>query len=982
MNSEELDPEEVRKRLLQQNNARFQIRNNKLRMTSILYIIIFSSITILQTISIAFFTRGFLLSRQVLDNYSTLNDTTFTDIKELHKFEKAVIIIIDALRFDFVIPDPNSNKPYHNNFDLLYQTSIDYPENSILLKFIADPPTTTLQRLKGLTTGSLPTFVDAGSNFNGDLIEEDNFIKQLYQNNKRITFVGDDTWQALFGPFLNDSYPYDSLNVWDLHTVDNGVIEHIIPFLDKNYQKNWDVLIGHLLGVDHVGHRYGPDHYSMIDKQKQMNDFLKNVMNKIDDDTLLIVFGDHGMDKTGNHGGDSIDELESTLWFYSKQKKFKQLENKLTAYDINSNGANYRQVNQIDLVPTFSLLMGLPIPFNNLGKPIQEVFKTEEEFKLANYITLNQLQTYRQNYNSLKDDEEINSRFNNLMVEKNITKFNLDFANYQDISLEKCKDLWARFDMISIIIGISLFAISLVILIIYSKIVPSIVISQLSQEIVPSIIAMIALLTVISVAIQLILKPSFLTLTWSILLGISVGIILGFIIPIFDRYSPTWLFYSFLDLFRGFWTLIGFLFTILHAIIFASNSFTIWEDKILSFLLITFGFISVVKSLEATNKIDRVMGVYHSISFIVITRISSMITICREEQGSKCEPTFNMTWWSIALIFLQSQVMPSIIAAFYNISGSYQSAAPLWNKCFKYILFSISIYWLLEYIERNQQEEFLLQFEFIKNIDVTNIHFLKFTLARILFGITLIASNFGWSRGPLCVKLDIKNTETSTRQACILGYDNVYGSQYFLLVMNFISLILIFTKPLGQISIFFLTYQILSLVELVEILKIRSNLISPVIFGLLGSYYFFTTGHQATISSINWELGFSLTETIVFPFSHIPIFLNTFGSFIIVGVSISLISLWKTPPSFKPVSLFAKIVENAGTLLSYQSCITLSSLIFATVFKRHLMVWKIFAPRFMMASLVQITLNLVIVIITIGFGSSKLIIQINRVFGK
>ena len=32
-------------------------------------------------------------------------------------------------------------------------------------RFLADPPTTTMQRLKGLTTGSLPTFIDVSANF-------------------------------------------------------------------------------------------------------------------------------------------------------------------------------------------------------------------------------------------------------------------------------------------------------------------------------------------------------------------------------------------------------------------------------------------------------------------------------------------------------------------------------------------------------------------------------------------------------------------------------------------------------------------------------------------------------------------------------------------------------------------------------------------------------------------------------------------------
>lgn len=53
------------------------------------------------------------------------------------------------------------------------------PDNSRLMKFIADPPTTTLQRLKGMTTGSLPTFIDIGSNFASPEINEDNIIDQV-----------------------------------------------------------------------------------------------------------------------------------------------------------------------------------------------------------------------------------------------------------------------------------------------------------------------------------------------------------------------------------------------------------------------------------------------------------------------------------------------------------------------------------------------------------------------------------------------------------------------------------------------------------------------------------------------------------------------------------------------------------------------------------------------------------------------------------
>ena len=91
-------------------------------------------------------------------------------------FDKAVIIIIDALRYDFTVPYSGDPHHFHNALTVLDETARQSPENSFLLPFIADPPTSTLQRLKGLTTGTLPTFIDIGSNFAGNAIEEDNLV--------------------------------------------------------------------------------------------------------------------------------------------------------------------------------------------------------------------------------------------------------------------------------------------------------------------------------------------------------------------------------------------------------------------------------------------------------------------------------------------------------------------------------------------------------------------------------------------------------------------------------------------------------------------------------------------------------------------------------------------------------------------------------------------------------------------------------------
>lgn len=224
------------------------------------------------------FTKGFLLMRIVANNASTCHvdfasNSKHSDQCWMHtSYKKAVFIIVDGLRYDFAKYDESLDKnlllPYQNKLTIFWELLQTQPAGSFLYKFVADPPTTTMQRLKGLTTGSLPTFVDAGANFASSEIVEDNFIDQLLSGGKRTIFLGDDTWMGLFPNRFHKSYPFPSLNVHDLHTVDNGINSKIFHLLKSD---NWDVMIAHYLGVDHCGHRYGPNHPEMGSKLTQMN---------------------------------------------------------------------------------------------------------------------------------------------------------------------------------------------------------------------------------------------------------------------------------------------------------------------------------------------------------------------------------------------------------------------------------------------------------------------------------------------------------------------------------------------------------------------------------------------------------------------------------------------------------------------------------------------------------------------------------------
>lgn len=45
-----------------------------------------------------------------------------------------------------------------------------------MYKFISDMPTVTTSRLKCITTGAVPAFIDIGTSFSGSSITEDNLL--------------------------------------------------------------------------------------------------------------------------------------------------------------------------------------------------------------------------------------------------------------------------------------------------------------------------------------------------------------------------------------------------------------------------------------------------------------------------------------------------------------------------------------------------------------------------------------------------------------------------------------------------------------------------------------------------------------------------------------------------------------------------------------------------------------------------------------
>ena len=950
--------------------------------------------SVLHAIGIYFFTKGFLLTRLVLDYKSECAAPPFDLGKQSPRtygdgcwhpktFDKAVIIIIDALRYDFTVPFSGDPHHFHNALTVLDETARQSPDEAFLLPFIADPPTSTLQRLKGLTTGTLPTFIDIGSNFAGTAIEEDNLVGQLRNAGKTLVHLGDDTWHSLFPGYFdaNLTHAYDSFNVWDLFTVDNGVTEHLLPLLSPENAERWDVLFGHYLGVDHAGHRYGPDHPATNAKLREMDDVLRKIITLVDDDTLLVVMGDHGMDVKGDHGGESDDEVEAALWMYSKKAVFGRghngkMEPPATAKD--------RPVGQIDLVPTLSLLLGMPIPFNNLGAPIAEAFvgpgKPDwQKLASVNALASAQISRYQHEYSRSRGlgEEVFSSPQGYWSAGLNAWKEAAQhkdgshsyaiaferFSHYQQETLRKCRSLWATFNISNMLQGIVVLASAVVIVAVFARSSrPS------TAEVVPVYLSHMTVLGAIvggSVLLSATILPDMVAKDTS-LLGLAAGAIGGF----------GWVFF---ELQRGFsqpfpsslWGWLAVIFTLSQSIGFASNSYTIWEDEILLCFLGTFAFVAFASSIRQEFFIERILGTSQAAAFLILGRLASLSRLCREEQMPYCRSTYYASTssstsapWQLLIPLMTAVLLPIIIKTYYQGTRSYQGPATLWvGFALRMGLLGSAIYWVLDAADDN---------EWLR-MSQDSLKMIKIVLARLLLGSAFAVGTTTFVYGNPCISVEVTpeakdeindGVVTKPKSVKVFGYANVHGTRYFLLVTNWLLAIFLLQKPMGGGAIGILVVQILALLEIIDTNDLAQSAIGPVILGLLGSFHYFKTGHQATLSSIQWESAFVALRTVAYPWSPLLVVLNTFGAQILTTVAVPLIALWKQSP--KKPRLLSDVAKALATLLLYHAVINLATTMWAGWLRRHLMLYRIFSPRFMTASAVLMTVDLIGIFVSIG----------------
>ncbi|KAF7794894.1 hypothetical protein EIP86_006037 [Pleurotus ostreatoroseus] len=825
-----------------------------------------------------------------------------------------------------------------------------------------------------------------------------------YRASYLIAFFGDDTWISMFPGAFNHNltHSFDSFNVEDFDTVDNGIIDRVLPLL-REKEPSWDVIISHFLGVDHVGHRVGPAHPAMKTKLQHMDNMLRDVVELLDNETLLVVMGDHGMDRRGNHGCDTEHEVTVGVWFHNRHKPFYPSQPLIPADLLPKSvfpdaTVPHRSIQQIDIAPSISLLLGLPMPASNLGSIIPELFWQDgsgEQFEHGLRANAAQVHRYVEKYRASipkGEQDDAWTALDNLWkrafehagsreIKTQPGKSWVQIHKYLDNALAVCRSSWTQFNFDLITLGLCLLGLANVTLWTIWHKLSSIQTAAERDAWTKSILqgTMRAPGAGFLAALLMLLgRPSPLSAVESLQLAIffTAGFSALYLIFLARPSRAFPLNISAKACLKSIPVLL-----VLHSASFASVFFVIWEDHLTTFLLLGALPRPILAAFWAPTPRLRLRIFAFAGIFAICVRLMATSTVCREEQHPQCTVTF-FTSASLTSppMVVRLLALPLVVLLPYFIRGLLRTRGndkaltqPFFSKSFPLILLQGCLAWTMEWIEVSQ---------------ITPERSVFLRPIRTSLGWSAIVSAFLAFRALLRRKPSRSSTESM-------------ASSYLALWCTVFSMIHTLNQLTGQIVLALTMIALTSYIEMTTSIreprtiaaldarrspavasysggsKARNSMVPATRFSevvplaVLALHTFYATGHQMTISSVQWKTAFALTPTLNLAISPVTLFINECGPLFLLALSAPLLVLWKLKPYSRAPSLEAvaltELLRASLAMMLYHSTLLLSSAFAGAMHRRHSMIWKVFAPRFITAALTVVVVD-VASLVALGLG--------------
>lgn len=396
-----------------------------------------------------------------------------------------------------------------------------------------------------------------------------------------------------------------------------------------------------------------------------------------------------------------------------------------------------------------------------------------------------------------------------------------------------------------------------------------------------------------------------------------------------------------------------------------------------------------------------------------MTRLSLYSTICRPDQQPYCSPTFNSSPTSsvAGLPGLTLLLLTSILVIWMSkhlLKGSdnmHGTGGILVGILLPTGVVVSMTYWVLDTAHGHSY------------ILPGGLQTLQLWIPRIGFTTLVMGLVFVWVSDSLSMTVEVSSESGPTqiipqspKTLLVRGLANAIGSSYFSFSASLTICLGLVQKPMGCAMLYLCFSQVCVLVELMHLWRdkvsvgdltmgvfeeldevpqsprtrsisarqktalpptrtttVESGLLFlyTVILFLLGVRYFYATGHQRALSTIQYEVGFIGLEKVNWVLSPLMILVNTYGGPILTSFCLPLLVTWKRPLLKIHDSRFkTELSLLVATYLSLILSGLTSATLFAGHFRRHMTGWRVFAPKYLF-SLGETGLEIVVIVVGI-----------------